>query len=149
VSTYYALRDTKTPLTFAGVRIALTTVLGLVAVVGTHWSGIDLRWGAVGLTASAGVAGWIEFVLLRRGLTARIGRTGLRARYVATLWLAALGAAALASGWRFVPWAAQRYVLAALALGTFGIAYLLFTVWLNVPAAAAMAADLRRRFRVG
>ena len=35
------------------------------------------RWGAAGLTASAGMAGWIEFLLLRRALNGRIGRTGL------------------------------------------------------------------------
>ena len=30
--------------------------------------GIEPRWGAAGLTASAGIAGWVEFALLRRGL---------------------------------------------------------------------------------
>ena len=33
-------------------------------------------WGAAGLTASAGVAGWIEFALLRASLNRRIGRDG-------------------------------------------------------------------------
>lgn len=149
VSTYYALRDTKTPLKFAVARIALTTVLGVVfAFVVPPAFGLDPRWGAAGLTASAGLAGWIEFALLRRGLTKRIGRTGLRLAYVGTLWLAAIGAAVLGSAWRFVAFAHERYVLAVLALGTFGLAYLLFTVWLDVPAATAFAADLRRRLRV-
>jgi len=149
VSTYYALRDTKTPLKFAVARIALTTVLGLIfAFVVPPAFGLDPRWGAAGLTASAGLAGWIEFALLRRGLTKRIGRTGLRLAYVGTLWLAALGAAAVGSLWRLVPFAHQRYVLAVLALGTFGAAYVLFTVWLRVPAAMAFASDLRRRIRV-
>jgi len=50
-----------------------------------------------GLTASAGIAGWVEFTLLRRTLNRRIGATGLPLGFVARLWLAA-GAAA-AAGW--------------------------------------------------
>jgi putative peptidoglycan lipid II flippase len=96
-STYYALRDTKTPLRFAIVRVALTTVLGFICSIPLpHWLGIDSRWGAAGLTASAGIAGWVEFTLLRRGLNRRIGATGLPASLVAKLWLSALIAAAAA-----------------------------------------------------
>ncbi|HLX71915.1 MAG TPA: murein biosynthesis integral membrane protein MurJ, partial [Verrucomicrobiae bacterium] len=66
-STYYALRDTRTPLRYAVVRVSLTTVLGyLCAILIPRWTGIDARWSMAGLTASAGVAGWVEFVLLRR-----------------------------------------------------------------------------------
>ena len=102
-SAYYALRDTKTPLKFAVARIVLTTLLGvLFAFVMPRWLGLNPRLGAAGLTASAGIAGWIEFVLLRRGLTRRIGRTGLSMRYVSTLYAAALVAAALASACRLI-----------------------------------------------
>ena len=31
------------------------------------------RWGAVGITVAGGVSGWVEFLLLKRGLAARIG----------------------------------------------------------------------------
>jgi putative peptidoglycan lipid II flippase len=97
-STYYALRDTRTPLRYALVRVALTTGLGYVAALPLPvWLGINPRWGVAGLTASAGVAGWVEFALLRRTLNRRIGRTGLDAWFTARLWMsAALGAAA---GW--------------------------------------------------
>ena len=77
-STYYALRDTRTPLRYALVRVALTTVLGYLFA---FWLpgplGIAPRWGAAGLTASAGMAGWVEMLMLRRTMNARIGRTGL------------------------------------------------------------------------
>ena len=54
-STYYALRDTRTPLRYAVVRVSLTTLLGyLCAIPLPRWIGIDPRWGAAGLTASAG-----------------------------------------------------------------------------------------------
>jgi putative peptidoglycan lipid II flippase len=96
-STYYALRDTRTPLRFATVRVFLTVTLGYVCAIWLPgWLGIETRWGVAGLTASAGVAGWVEFSLLRRALNARIGRTGLPATLVAKLWGAAALAAALA-----------------------------------------------------
>ena len=98
-STFYALRDTRTPLRYAVVRVILTTVLGyLFALVLPGLLGLDRKLGAAGLTASAGLAGWVEFYLLRREMDKRIGRTRLIRSRVARLWLAALVGAAL-------PWA--------------------------------------------
>src|SRR5206468_3358182 len=86
-SAYYALRDTRTPLRYAIVRVVLTTVLGyLFAIPLPQWLGLEPLWGSAGLTASAGMAGWVEMLLLRRTLNARIGRTGLPADYVIKLW---------------------------------------------------------------
>ncbi|MGO9589137.1 MAG: murein biosynthesis integral membrane protein MurJ [Candidatus Acidiferrales bacterium] len=97
-STYYALRDTRTPLHFAIVRVVLTTALGyLCALPLPRALGIDPRWGVAGLTISAGMASWVEFTLLRRTLNRRIGLTGLRTDYLARVWLAA--ALAAAAGW--------------------------------------------------
>ena len=96
-SAYYALRETRTPLRFAIVRVILTTGLGyLCAVPLPPAIGIAARWGVAGLTISAGVASWIEFSLLRRGLNRRIGRTGIEASHLAKLWFAAIVAAAVA-----------------------------------------------------
>src|SRR6185503_10835910 len=97
-STYYALHDTLTPLRFAVIRVALTTILGyLFAIPLPSAIGIHPKWGVAGLTISAGIAGWIEFTLLRRTLNRRIRRTGLPLPLVGKLWLGALlGAAA---GW--------------------------------------------------
>src|SRR5262249_49370187 len=51
-STFYALRDTRTPLRFAVIRVALTTALGyLCALPLPRWLDIDPRWGVAGLTA--------------------------------------------------------------------------------------------------
>lgn len=72
-STYYALRDTRTPLRFALVRLVVTAVLGLAsALLLPATLGVPARWGAAGLTASAGVAGWIEFHLLRRKMNQKL-----------------------------------------------------------------------------
>ena len=77
-STYYALRDTRTPLHYAIIRVSLTTILGyLSAIPLPHLLGIEQRWGVAGLTVSAGAATWVEFLLLRRTLNKRIGATGL------------------------------------------------------------------------
>src|SRR5213080_442584 len=97
-STYYALHDTRTPLRYAIIRVALTTGLGYVfAIPLPALIGLDPKWGAAGLTASAGIAGWVEFALLRRKLNQRIGRTGLSLAYVTKLWIAAAGGAGV--GW--------------------------------------------------
>jgi putative peptidoglycan lipid II flippase len=131
-STYYALRDTRTPLRYAVVRVSLTIALGyLCALPLPRWLGIEARWGVAGLTASAGVAGWVEFALLRRTLNARLGRTGLAASLVAKLWSAA--AVAAAAGWSVKllvvadagPWAAAAAILPVYGACYWGITYLL------------------------
>ena len=96
-----------------------------------RWLGIDPHWGVAGLTASAGVAGWVEFTLLRRTLNARIGATGLPAPLVAKLWgSAAAGAAAawgikLAAGSPDHPVTTAIVVLVPYGLIYFGVTYLL------------------------
>lgn len=145
-STYYALRDTRTPLKFALVRIALTTVLGaLFAFQVPGWLGLDPKLGAAGLTASAGIAGWVEFALLRRGLTRRIGRTGLKARYVISLWIPALVAAALGSIFRLLIPTSRPLLLAAFSLTTFSVVYIVLGAYMRIPEALLITSKLRRR----
>ena len=123
-STYYALRDTRTPLRFAIVRVVLTVGLGwFCAKPLPVWIGINPRWGVAGLTASAGVAGWVEFTLLRRSLNRRIGETGLAARFVARLWAAAAVAAAAGFGVKMMVGVARPVIDGVLVLGTYGILY--------------------------
>src|SRR5262249_46098426 len=60
-STYWALRDTRTPLRYALVRVTLTTILGyLSAIPLPRMLNLAPMWGAAGLTASAGIAAWFE-----------------------------------------------------------------------------------------
>src|SRR3954463_7028760 len=68
-SAFYALRDTRTPLPFAVGRVSLTAVLGWACArpLRQHF-GWSPSLAAAGLTASAGLAGWIEYLLLRRAL---------------------------------------------------------------------------------
>jgi putative peptidoglycan lipid II flippase len=129
-STYYALHDTRTPLRFAVVRVALTTALGyLFALPLPRALGIDPRWGVAGLTSSAGIAGWVEFYLLRRTLNRRIGRTGLPVSFIARLWGAALASGAVAWGLKLAVRGHNSLVVAVLVLIPYGLLYFAFA-WL-------------------
>jgi len=124
-STYYALKDTRTPLRFAIVRVTLTTVLGvLFAFVLPRALGMDMRWGMAGLTASAGVAGWVEFYLLRKGIAPRIGHTGVPVRRVLWLWAVAGLCAACAYGLKTVFPPGHAFLRAATILPAYGGLYL-------------------------
>jgi putative peptidoglycan lipid II flippase len=132
-STYYALRDTRTPLRFAIVRVVLTSVLGyLCSIPVPTWLGIESRWGVAGLTASAGIAGWVEFVLLRRNLNRRIGQTGLAASFVAKLWGAALVGTAVGWGLKILLGSRHPLLMAVLVLGGYGLTYFGVTFLLGI-----------------
>jgi len=142
-SAYYALRDTRTPLRFAIVRVVLTTILGyLFAIPLPRLLHIEMRWGAVGLAVSAGIASWVEFTLLRRTLNTRIGRTGIPAKYLVKLWTAAIVAAGL--GWLLGHFLGSRQPIpeAFLVLIPYGVVYLTMTALLGVRETQA----LLRRF---
>jgi putative peptidoglycan lipid II flippase len=88
------------------------------------WLGIETRWGVAGLTASAGVAGWVEFALLRRTLNARIGRTGLPAALVTKLWCSAALAAALAWAAKVGLRLSSPFLGSICVLALYGIGYI-------------------------
>jgi putative peptidoglycan lipid II flippase len=123
-STYYALGDTRTPFRYAVVRVTLTGALGYgCAVPLPPLLGIDPRWGAAALAGSAGVAGWIEFALLRRSLARRIGAVNVPLTFILQLWGAAAVGAGL--GWllRRPTHALPPSIAAVIVLGTFGSVY--------------------------
>ena len=142
-STYYALRDTRTPLLFAIIHVVLTTVLGYICALPLpRFLGIDPKWGVVGLTGSASIAAWIEFVLLRRSLNRRIGRTGLPLGYLGKLWLGAIVGAGV--GWliKVLVGPLHPVPLAILVLNAFGLTYFGITALLGV----SEVHQLARRF---
>lgn len=95
-SAFYALRDTRTPLSYALIRVVLTVVLGYAfALPLPRLLHIAPSWGVAGLTLSAGIAGWVECTLLKRGLSRRIGELPSQVGRIARLWLASAAAAAL------------------------------------------------------
>jgi putative peptidoglycan lipid II flippase len=145
-STYFALRDTRTPLRFAIVRVVLTSGLGyLCAIPLPRWIGIDPQWGVAGLTASAGVAGWVEFTLLRRTLNARIGRTGLPASLVVRLWFSAAVAAGAAWGVKLALGGGHPLAFGLVVIATYGFTYFACTWLLRVEECAGLVRRLKRR----
>lgn len=144
-STYYALRDTRTPLRYAIVRVALTTVLGyLFAIPLPRWLGIPSIWGAAGLTASAGIAGWVEMLLLRRTLNARIGRTGLPVALTAKLWAAAVAGAVVAWAVKLNIPAMHPIATAVVVLTPYGLAFFAVALAFSVPEATTLVRRIGR-----
>jgi putative peptidoglycan lipid II flippase len=133
-SAFYALEDTRTPLKFALIRFTLTLVFGyLCAIPLPPALGIAQRWGVTGLTASAGVAAWVEFALLRWKLNSRIGPTGLRRGLVVRLWAIAL--VATAAGWavKLGMGHAGPRLMALAVLPAYGAVYLGLAWWMRLP----------------
>jgi putative peptidoglycan lipid II flippase len=127
-SAFYALRDTRTPLKFAIIRVSLTLILGyLCALKLPPFLHIDHRWGVAGLTASAGVAGWLEFVLLRREMHIRIGVVPYSLSRLLMLWLAAIAAAAVGFTIKVTLPFHSPILVGACVLMPYGAIYLLLT----------------------
>ena len=144
-STFYALHDTRTPLRFAVLHVALATVLGyLFAIPLPPLLGVDQRWGTVGLTLSAGLAGWAELLLLRRKLNSRIGRTGVPFSFASKLWVAAAASAAAAWGLRILFGGVHPIFAALLVLTPYGLLYFGLTSLWGVPEARAVVGRFTR-----
>jgi putative peptidoglycan lipid II flippase len=144
-STYYALHDTRTPLYYASVRVILTTMLGYLCALPLPTAlGIDARWGVAGLTASAGLAGWVEFALLRHTLSRKIGRTGLPVPFLAQLWSAA--AAGAAGAWAVKVALGPRHpiLMAVLILVPYGVIYFAITYGWGLSEAQAVVRRVTR-----
>ena len=166
-SAFYALRDPKTPLRFAMIRVTLTAVLGLLFAFPLRPYIIDLivllhmpvpnlpegpsLLGVIGLTASAGMAGWIEFALLRRALARRIGSVKIAPSFLVRLWISGLVAAVagiachLFLAPHITPHLPLRHISEAiLVAGAFGVIYFAAAIALGVGEARATLGRFRR-----
>jgi putative peptidoglycan lipid II flippase len=146
VSAFWALRDTRTPLRFATLRVLLTAGFGwLLAFPVPRWLGIPARLGLVGLTLSAGMAAWIEFSFLRRSMNRKIGRTGLQYGYTIKIWAIALGSAALSfavkSGIKDLP----PLLSGIIVLSIYGLAYISAAAALGIPDARKLVEVVKKR----
>jgi putative peptidoglycan lipid II flippase len=145
-SSFYALRDTRTPLKFAVLRVALTLGLGyLCALPLPRLLGLDHRWGTAGLTFSAGVAGWLEFVLLRRAMQNRIGAVPSGASRIVRLWLVAVLAAAVGYGIKRVLPFHRPLLVGPCVLIPYAAVYLGVAQWMGIASLGAINRLLRRR----
>lgn len=162
-STFFALRDTKTPAKFAAVRVGVAAVLGAGLMVQFEpirpfgeggfqigpglLAGLrigDQTLGAVGLAFGAGLAAWLELVLLRRALGQRIGAVGVGAPTWMRMFAAALTGAAVGWGVRIALPALHPIIDALFILGAFGITYFALAAALGLGEAQAVFGRVRR-----
>ena len=146
-SAFYALFDTRTPLRFAIIRVVLTVISGyLCAIPLPAMLGIAQKWGVAGLTISAGVSGWVEFVLLRSALNKRIGWTGLERSFLAKLWSLALGAAAVGFFMKLHMQGFGPRIQGLVILSTYGGLYMFGAWMLALPELKQFTDQITRRF---
>jgi putative peptidoglycan lipid II flippase len=145
---FFALHDTRTPLRFAILRVTLSSVIGyVVATQLPARLGIASQWGAAALTLTSGLAGWVEFTLLRSRLNARIGATGVPLGLLATLWGAAIAAGAAGYGLKLALPDAHLILRGAIVLGVFGAVYVGLTLAIGVAEARSFADSARKRLK--
>jgi putative peptidoglycan lipid II flippase len=146
-SGFYALRDTRTPLRFAVLRVLLTSALGYLAALPLpRLLGIEPRWGVAGLTISAGIASWVEFTLLQRGIRQRIGQVGVPMSFLAKVWVAALVAAAIGRGLLLLLGLHGPILIATIVLGMYGVIFFALGMAMNLPEAKVFTKMVSRKF---
>jgi putative peptidoglycan lipid II flippase len=97
-STFYALRDTRTPAAIATGRVILSIAVGasLMFPLDGFEAGV-YRLGAAGLAFGSAVGAWVEYASLRRRLQLHLGPHGSRPGWFPKVALAGLIGAAV--GW--------------------------------------------------
>ncbi len=157
-STFYALRDTKTPARFAIVRVVLAAALGFLLMVQFEpipalgipgglldHVNIDGRTlGAVGLATGSGMAAWIEWSLLRRSLRERIGPVGARFSHLGRMFGASSIAALAGLGVRSLVADTHPLTQGALVFGIYGALYLALTSGMDLPETEIVRSRFRR-----
>ena len=138
--------DPVTPMNFAVLRVVLTLGLGYVfALPLPRMLGLDHRWGTAGLTLSAGIAGWLEFLLLRRAMQRRIGAVPSGAARIVKLWAVAILAALIGYGIKRVLPFHRALVIGPCVLIPYAALYLGVTQWMGIGNARVMSRLLGRR----
>jgi putative peptidoglycan lipid II flippase len=161
-SALYALGDTRTPAKVAATRVATSALMGAalmvtlepVTIFGTTIGGwrpmsvLGNPLGAAGLAAGAGVAAWLEWILLRRALGRRIGDASA-AGVLLKLIVSAAIAAAIGRGIAMLLPPMHHILLAVLVLGAFGIIYFGIASVLGVGEVRTAVARIGRRLGLG
>lgn len=151
-STFFSLKDTKTTLNFAIVRIISTTILGyLIAFKLAPLFNIDPAYTTAGLTLSSGISGWIEFALLRRKLNSIIGKTGIDLLNLGKLWICALSSASFGLFIKFFIFAEliiHPILKAGVIFSVFGISYFLLTSMLKIEDSVIVVEKILKKLKI-
>lgn len=164
-SAFYALKDTRTPLKFAAIRVTLGIALGYWAVrILPGQLGLPPHLGAVFITVTTGVTAWVELTLLRRGLSRELGALPSARGQLARVWPAAIIAGVVTLGLKlalgqhfgtvsltefggghFAPVVLPRIPSSLGLLALFGGLYGLACIALRVPQAQAIVKRVMKR----
>jgi len=169
-SALYALQDTRTPARIAATRVVVSAALGIGLMLLLENQSVraapfgfgpapDLPrtapldaygpWrplGAMGLSLAAGAAAWLEWRLMRRAVSRRVGGAGAGRAFLLRLGLAALVAAAAGRVLDGVLPTMHPIVTAVVVLGAFGALYFGTAHLLGVKEALRPVRRIVRRF---
>lgn len=125
-SAFYSLKDTRTPLRFAIVRVILGSALGYWGALHLPQQlGLEESWGVPLIVLASGFAGWVEFGFLRHQLNKKIQScTGLPLVFQFKMFTVSIVAAAAASVCgREAPDTLPVIVRSVLTLGVYGVLF--------------------------
>lgn len=127
-SCFYALKNTKTPMYIAIVRVITTTIFGLIfSLKLPGWLGLDEKYSAALLTLSFGLAGQIEFFSLKYKLQNTLGKITDPFAHLTKIFFISIVAAGPAVMLRFTDiWNWHPIIRAIFVLSPFAIFYLFF-----------------------
>ncbi len=134
-STFYALKDTVTPLKFSIIRVLISALLGVSAVyIFMHHISEYAKFGAVALTVASGICGWIEYLLLKKRLEQVLMlRSGISFAMNIRLFVIAMMSAL--PGIFIMSNISERYYFlqSISALLIYGLLYFVITFFANIP----------------
>ncbi|MBC7660853.1 MAG: murein biosynthesis integral membrane protein MurJ [Chitinophagaceae bacterium] len=148
-STFYALKDSRTPVKFAIIRVSITGVLGYIFAVQlrNYWGWSEVI-GTAALTATAGFGGWVEYILLRRSLVLKIGPVLVPRSFLAKLWTMALAASGIAYGLKLLLPAIHPLVNGPIVLGVYGLIYMGETALFDVGEGRGLIKKVLRKLKL-
>jgi putative peptidoglycan lipid II flippase len=146
-STFFALRDTRTPARVATLRVFLSGAIGLALMFPFDHIHVGplLTIGSAGLGVGASIAAWIEWAALRKSLGKSVGHVGARTSALIKMFGAAVIAAAVGRGIAWVTPGMGHIPRGVAVLAPTGVLYLGLTYAIGLPQARALASRVLRR----
>ena len=138
-SVFYAMQDSRTPFRFAVIRIFVGTIIGYILA-------IQLEYDALGLALAGGVSGIIEFYLLKRKLTQKMGPIDFQIKKIIKILAASLAAGAIAfMSQSMFSSIEQPWLKGACVLTLFGVFYLYLTFYMNIEQSQQIVRQIKNK----
>lgn len=135
-STFYVLKDTRTPLKFAIVRLIFGTILAYI--LSLHFLTFTP---VMGISLASGISAWVEYWLLKKNLARSIGSIDNQFNYEAKVWISAISSGALAF-FIFNLINSDSILIKINAIGTYGIFYFLITYFFKIQESKSLVSKI-------